>query len=231
MMRIPFTNEPGSWVMFAIAFAVGTAKADRVDIFHLVIFISLSLFLAAKAPVGAVLKKKDKAVLPYVGAYIVIGLAGCLYSVVKQPSLAILYGAGLPLIVLYFLLNKKGFPVLSEASGMAMMGLAASIAASIHGESPPKLYLWAMFFLFYLASSFRVRFTIRKFRILSGIYSGILVSLGVLIAVQGRLLFLSFLPLIEDIYSSISGRKEDFKRLGIIESVKSLIFGLLIVMS
>lgn len=228
-MKIPFTKEPGSWVMFGIAFVTGAAKANEISCMTFVILVSLSLLLMAKAPLSILLKRRDRdIVLPLTG-YILIGSAGCLYSIIKQPQLIALYAAGAILVSLYFTLGRKDFPVLSEASGMAIMGLAAAIAASAGNDISSKLYLWPVFFLFYLASSFRVRFAMMRYRIISGIYSGILIVASGIMAYAGRLVFLSFLPLAEDIYSAITGRKEDFKRLGIIETIKSVIFGLILI--
>lgn len=228
-MKIPFTGEPGSWVMFAIAYVTGIAKSDSLNIVHLMVLLSLSLFLMAKSPVATFLRRRDRTVLPYVIIYLGAGIVGCVYSIVVQPSLSFLYATGVPLIILYFVLAGKGFSVLSEAAGMAMMGLSATIAASIGGEISSKLHLFWLFFLFYFASSFRVRFTIARYRVMSGLYSGFLVLIGAATAYMGIWTFLVFIPLVEDIFSALTARREEFRTLGIIETVKSVIFAGLII--
>lgn len=212
--------------MFGIAFITGVAKTGRPSIATIAVLVSLSLFLMSKAPLSAYLKRKKSGMVLPLAIYIIAGSAGCLYSVLMQPGLIALYFAGIILIALYFILMRKGMPVLSEASGMAVMGLVAAISASIGSDVRSSLYLWIMFFLFYLASSFRVRFIIMKYRIASGVYAGVIVAGSVVLAFTGRLIFLSFLPLIEDIFASIAPKNEDFKKLGIIETIKSIVFGL-----
>lgn len=215
--------------MFGIAIVAGAAKANGISCMTFVVLFSLTLFLMAKAPLSILLKRRDRDIILPLTCYILIGSAGCLYSIIKQPQLIVLYASGAILVSLYFILGRKGFPVLSEASGMAIMGLAAAIAASAGNDISSKLYLWPMFFLFYLASSFRVRFAIMRYRIISGIYSGLLIATSGIMAYAGRLVFLSFLPLAEDVYSAITGKKEEFKRLGMIETIKSVIFGLILI--
>lgn len=228
-MKIALTKEPGTWIMFAIAFITGAAKAGRVDSVTIVVFVSLSLFLMAKAPIASFLRNKDKSIIPTIILYIVAGSSGSLYSILKQPALILLYGCAIILIIAFFLFGRKGSPLLSEASGMAIMGLVACIAASLGGEISANLYLWLMFFVFYFASSLRVRFTIKKYRILSGIYSGLILLLSAFMVYMGRWIFLSFIPLVEDSYSALTGKREDFKRLGIKETIKAIVFALLVI--
>lgn len=216
--------------MFAIAFITGVVKAGRIDSATLIVFVSLSLFLMSKAPVAGFLRNKEKSLLPSIFFYIIAGSAGSLYSILKQPSLILLYVSAVIFIIPYFLFARKGSPVLSEASGMAIMGLVACIAASIGSEIPPNLYLWPMFFFFYFASSLRVRFTIKKYRVISGLYSGIVLLASAIMVYMGRMIFISYLPLIEDIYAALTGKKDDFKRLGIIETIKSIAFAILILL-
>ena len=228
-MKIPYTKEHGAWVMFGIAFITGTAKAGMITAVGLIVFLSLALFLMAKAPVATLLRRGEKSGLPFIALYIILGSAGCIYSIIRKPDLIFLYGAGVCLIILYFIFGRKSLPVLSEASAMAIMGLVASIAASLNSDVPGQLYLWVMFFVFYFASSFRVRFTMMKYRIISGVYSSLILLLSVIGAYTGRAIFISFLPLFEDLYSSVKGKKEEFKRIGIIETLKSIVFAALII--
>lgn len=215
--------------MFGIAFITGAIKAEMITALTIIVFISLSLFLAAKTPASGFLKRREKGVLYSMGIFLLPGFLGCLYSALKQPSLIFLYAAGMILLILYFVLLRKGFTFISEACGMAIMGLVAGIAASVNGEIRPHLYLWLMFFVFYLSSSFRVRFTIARYRLISGIYSGIALLVSIIMVSAGRLIFLSFLPLTEDFYSSIKGKKESFKSLGIISTIKAIVFALLLI--
>lgn len=231
MLKLTYTKEPGTWVMFVIAFITGAAKAGRIDIKTIIVFISLSLLLMLKAPLSVFFKRKDPDSLPPIILYSVIGSAGCLYSIIKQPPIIFLYAAGLTLMLPYFVFLRKGLPVLSEACGMAAMGLVASIAASIGNRIYPNLYLWGMFFAFYFASSFRVRFMINKYRVLSGVYSGLIMLFSAVMAYAGKWMFVAFLPLIEDIYAAITGKRDDFKKLGIIETIKSVAFAFLLVVS
>lgn len=228
-MNIPCTKEHGAWVMFAIAFVTGMVKAGSMEALSLIVFVSMALFLMAKAPVATFFRRGDRSVLPFVALYLALGSAGCLYSIVKKPDLIFLYGAGIVLVILYFLFGRKSLPVLSEASAMATMGLVASIAASIGSEIVSHLYLWFMFFLFYLASSFRVRLTMKKYRVIGGAYSCLMVLLSGVMAFKGELMFLAFLPLMEDFYAALRGGREEFKRIGIIETVKSVIFALAVI--
>lgn len=230
-MRLSYTKEPGTWVMFAIAFITGAIKAGRVDHVTVAAFVSLTLFLMAKGPVSSYLKNKDKGLLPSVVAFIVIGSAGSLYSILRQPYLTVLYGSAAVLIILFFFFLRKGFPLLAEACGMAIMGIVAGIAASLNGVIMLNLYLCLMFFVFYLASSLRVRFTIRKYRVLSGVYSGLIIAFSAVMVYTGNWMFVAFLPLIEDIYAAITGKRDDFKKLGIIETIKSVAFAFLLVVS
>lgn len=215
--------------MFGVAFITGAIKAESLTALTIIVFISLSLLLAAKTPASGFLKRREKAVLYSMVIFLLPGLSGCLYSAVKQPSLIFLYAAGMALLILYFILLRKGFPFISEACGMAIMGLVAGIAASVNGEIMPNLYLWFMFFAFYLSSSFRVRLTIARYRLISGIYAALMLFLAGLMALTGRLIFMSFLPLIEDVYSSVRGKKESFKSLGIISTIKAVVFALLLI--
>lgn len=215
--------------MFGIAFITGAIKAERITTLTIIVFISLSLFLAAKTPVSGFLKRRERSVLYSMGIFLLTGSFGCLYSALKQPWLIFLYAAGMILLILYFVLLRKGFPFISEACGMAIMGLVASIAASTAGETASAFYPGLMFFSFYLASSFRVRFAIARYRLISGIYSGIALLVSIIMVSAGRLIFLSFLPLTEDFYSSIKGKKESFKSLGIISTIKAIVFALLLI--
>lgn len=228
-MRFFYTKEPGTWVMFVIAFIAGAIKAEKIDHITVITFISLSLFLMAKGPVASYLKKKDHGLRWSIGIYILLGFAGTLYSVLSQPYLVILYGAAFVLIIFFFFFLRKGFPLFSEVCGMAIMGIAAGIAASINGAILPNFYLCLVFFVFYLASSFRVRFTIKKYRVFSGVYSGLIILFSVVMVSTGNRIFVAFLPLIEDIYASITGKRDDFRRLGIIETLKSVVFAFLLV--
>lgn len=228
-MKLFYTKEPGTWVMFVIAFITGAIKAGSMDHVTVITFVSLSFFLMAKGPVASYLKKKDQAFLSSIVIYILIGSAGSLYSVLSRPYLVILYGAAFVLIVFFFFFLRKGFPLPAEVCGMAIMGIAAGIAASINGAILPNLYLSMIFFVFYIASSLRVRFTIKKYRVLSGVYSGIIILFSAAMIYTGNRLFVAFLPLIEDVYAAITGRKEDFRRLGIIETIKSVVFAFLLV--
>ena len=215
--------------MFGIAFITGAIKADRITALTIIVFISLSLFLTAKTPASNFLKRREKSVLYSMGIFLLPGSFGCLYSALKQPFLIFLYMPGMILLVLYFVLLRKGFPTLSEACGMAIMGLVASIAASVARGTASFFYLGLMFFSFYLASSFRVRFAVPRFRMISGIYSGIALLVSIIMVSAGRLIFLSFLPLTEDVYSSLKGKKESFKSLGIISTIKAIVFALLLI--
>lgn len=230
-MRLFYTKEPGTWVMFLIAFIAGAIKAGSMDHVTVIVFVSLSLFLMAKGPVASYLKKKDQDLLWSIGIYILIGSAGSLYSILSRPYFIVLYGTAAVLIVFFFFFLRKGFPLFSEVCGMAIMGIAAGIAASINSAILPNLYLCLMFFAFYMASSFRVRFTIKKYRLLSGVYSGLIMLFSAVMVYTGNRMFVAFLPLIEDIYASISGKRDDFKRLGIIETIKSVVFAFLLVVS
>lgn len=230
MLKLLYTKEPGTWVMFVIAFITGIVKAGRADIATIIVFISLSLLLMLKAPLSAFFKRKDPDILPSIVLYSAVGSAGCLYSIIKQPSMIFLYAAGLVLVLPYFVFLRKGLPVLSEMCGMAVMGLVAGIAASIGSQIYPNLYLWGMFFVFYFASSFRVRLTIKKYRVMCVAYSGIVLLASILFAVAGHIwMYISFLPLAEDIYAAAVNKKESFKHLGIASTIKAIIFALLII--
>lgn len=228
-MKFTFTREPGTWVMFIIAFITGAVKAGRPDLITLLVFVSLSLFLMAKAPLASFLKNRGKGLLPSIIAFAAGGTAEGIYPVMIKPHIVLLYAAAAVLILLFFIFLRKGFPMLSEACGMAIMGDVACMAASINSSIQPNLYLWLFFFAFYFASSFRVRFTIKRYRVLSGVYSGLIVFAGLVMALEGRLLFLSFLPLIEDVYAALTGRRDDFKTLGFIETAKSIIFAVILI--
>lgn len=218
--------------MFVIAFITGVVKAGRIDIKTIIVFISLSLLLMLKAPLSVFFKRKDPDILPSIILYSVIGSAGCLYSIIKQPPILFLYAAGLALMLPYFVFLRKGFPVLSEACGMAAMGLVASIAASTGSQIYPNLYLWGMFFAFYFASSFRVRLTTKKYRTMCIVYSGIVLMVSVFLAVADKQwIYLSFLPLVEDLCSAVANKKESFKRLGIVSTIKAVIFAALVAAS
>lgn len=215
--------------MFVIAFVSGAIKADRADLTTIIVFISLSLLLMLKAPLSVFFKRKDPDILPTIVFYAAVGFAGCLYSVFKQPPMIFLYAAGFVLMLPYFVLLRKGFPVAAEACGMAIMGLVAGMAASIGSRQIyPNLYLWGMFFVFYFASSFRVRLTIKKYRVMCFVYSGVVLLTSILFAVAGhKWIYISFLPLTEDIYAAAINKKESFKRLGIVSTIKAVIFALL----
>ncbi|MBI5026595.1 MAG: YwiC-like family protein [Nitrospirae bacterium] len=235
-LKLPYTKEQGSWVMFIIAFSTGAIKTGNINITLSLVFLSLCLFLMAKSPAVNVIKRGNRGELPWISGYIIPGLAGFLYSTVKVPPLFSLYIAGITLIVLYLILNLKGIQVLSEASGMALMGLTAAIGASAAAGTLLNLYLWPMFFIFYFASSFRVRATIKRYRLIGMLYSGLVLSVSGIMVLKGVLLFLAFLPLFEDIYAFIKGRKvvdstlrEDFKRLGIIETIKAIFFASILI--
>lgn len=229
MLKLIYTKEPGTWVMFVIAFITGVAKAGSIDILTVTVFISLSLLLMLKAPLSVFFKRKDPDILPSIVLYSVLGSAGCLYSVIKQPPMIFLYAAGFALMLPYFVFLRKGFPLFSEACGMAIMGLVASIAASLGSRIYPTLYLWGLFFAFYFASSFRVRLAIKKYRTLCLVYSGMVLLLSVSLAVSGKQwIYLSFLPLTEDIYAVVANKKESFKQLGIISTIKAVIFATLV---
>lgn len=227
--RFIFTKEPGTWVMFLTAYITGFIKGGRASWLPVIVFISLSLLLMAKAPVSVFLKRREQDALYSAGFLLLPAFLGCLYSAVKQPLLIFFYAVGTVLLISYFVFLAKGFPVVSEGCGMAVMGLAAGVAAAAEGETALALCLSGMFFSFYLASSFRVRFSIPGYRITSGAYSGgVLIAAGI-IASTGKPIFLSFLPLLEDVYSSFRGRKESFKRLGILSTLKTVAFAMLLV--
>ena len=229
---LPFTKEPGSWVMFAVAFFTGAAVSGFTPRAVLV-FAALALVLMAKAPLLGYLRKGEKDALGGLLPYLLPGLGILSWSVWMNPPLAFLYLAGGLLFALYYYLEKrKKLPLIySEAAGMAVMGLAAVIGASLAGDMAPWTYLWPMFFVFYFASSFRVRLFSkdRKYRLMGVIYSGAVLLSSAALALKGHLIFISFLPLVEDLYSSLRPRKEKFRAIGLKEAVKAVIFAAILI--
>jgi hypothetical protein len=225
-----YTREYGSWVMCAVSFAAGTVKAGGVSALTPVVFLSIGLLLMAKAPAERLLRRPDRVALRSLLLFGVPALAGVAYSVLRQPSLTYLYLSGVGVLALYVLIRGRGYLVAEEASGMAVMGLVAAIAASLGGEVASHLYLWPLFFAFYFSSSLRVRLGKPLYRLLSGAYSGLLLLSGVVLAFAGNLLLLAFLPLLEDLYAAMRGGREPFKRVGIIESVKAVVFASLVLL-
>jgi hypothetical protein len=226
---ILYTREYGSWVMCAVSFVAGTVKAGEVSALTAVVFLSVGLLLMAKAPAERLLRRPDGLALRSLLIFALPALAGVAYSVFMQESLIYLYLSGVGVLALYVLIRGKGYLVAEEAAGMAVMGLVAAIAASLGGDAASHLYLWPLFSAFYFSSSLRVRLAKPLYRVLSGAYSGALLLSGVVLAFIGHLLMLSFLPLLEDLYAVVRGRREPFKRLGIIESAKAVVFAALVI--
>ena len=228
-----FTKEPGSWVMFLAAFVSGAVVSGRFVTMSVIVFVSLALMLLAKSPVVSMFRGRKWGLLPDVSVMVLPALAGIFYSAWLYPPLAFLYGAGAALFALnyYFETHRKKFPpICAEACGMAIMGLMAAVAASVTGGIERHLYLWAVFSLFFFASSFRVRyFNFPKYRPAGAIYSGLLAAGGIAAAALGHPVFLAFLPLSEDFYRSMRPMKEKFKRIGLISSAKVLVFAALVI--
>jgi hypothetical protein len=226
---IIYTREYGSWVMCSVSFIAGTVKAGQISGLTAVVFFSIGLLLMAKAPAERLLRRPDSLAWRSLFIFAVPALAGVVYSVFRQQSLVYLYLCGVGVLVLYVLIRGKGYLVAEEAAGMAVMGLVAAIAASLGGEVASHLYLWPLFFAFYFSSSLRVRVVKPLYRVLGGVYSGALLLSGVVLAFVGNYMMLAFLPLLEDLYAALRGRKEPFKRLGIIESIKAVVFAVLVI--
>lgn len=231
---ISYTKEPGSWIMFVTAFAAGMWIGGGPRTITVIIFVSLSLFLLIKAPAVQMIRSGKPDPLPALAMLALPGAAGLAYSVWLYPPLSFLYTAGALLFALnYFFERKRGKPsqLYAQACGMAIMGEVAVISSSAAGAIEKHLYLWALFFLFYLASPFRVRFSsgVKKYRLIGGIYSGALLAGGVAGAALGYPALLAFLPLSEDVYSALTGRKFKLKQIGVISTIKTVIFAAVIV--
>ncbi|MDA8172865.1 MAG: YwiC-like family protein [Nitrospiraceae bacterium] len=232
---IPYTKEPGSWVMFLAAFSVGSAVSGRFVTMSVIVFVSLALMLLAKSPAVSMVRGRKWEFLPDVFVLVLPAFAGIFYSAWLYPPLGLLYGAGAALFALnyYFEGRRSRFPrVYAEACGMAIMGLIAAIASSVAGGIPRHLYLWAVFSLFYFASSFRVRYANSPgYRRAGAVYSGLLIFGGIAAAALGHPVFLAFAPLAEDFYSSLkTGRgKLKFRQIGLISTAKVLVFAVLVI--
>jgi hypothetical protein len=192
--RLSLSAEPGSWVMFIAAFAAGSAKAAGFGVVNLAVFFSLGLMLLAKPSASRVYKKNYGENLFTLVVLFVPAAAGLVYSAFLQPPLVPLYIAGALLFLLHIASFSRGRLVLSEAFGMALMGLSAYIAASMGGGIGSGIYLWPMFFVFYLASSFRVRLGIKRYRLVAILFNGAVLASSLFLAALGNLLFLAFLP-------------------------------------
>ncbi len=232
---LPYTREPGSWVMFLMAFAAGTAVGGRLVTMSVIVFVSMALMLLARTPVFHMVRGRKWEFLPDVALLVLPALVGIFYSAWLYPALGLLYAAGAPLFALaYYFEGRRGKlpPVFAEACGMAIMGLVAAIASSVTGGIGRHLYLWAVFSLFYFASSFRVRYAnFPGYRRIGALYCGLLITGGVAAAWLGHPVFLAFLPLAEDFYSALrpGGRKLKFRQIGLISTVKALVFAAIVV--
>ncbi len=232
---LSWTREPGAWVMLLVAFAAGTAVSGRFVTISVIVFFSLVLLLLAKSPALFMIRGRRWEFLPDMAALVLPAVAGIFYSAWLYPPLGFLYGAGAALVALNYHFGGKGGKfqhVFAEACGMAVMGLVATIASSLSGGILRHLYLGAFFFLFYLASSFRVRYAGSPgFRRIGMIYSALLVAGGIAAAALAHPAGLSFLPLVEDFYSSlkIGKQRPALRRIGLISTAKALVFAVLIV--
>ncbi len=228
---ISYTKEPGTWIMFLAAFASGAAAGGPRTI-TVIIFVSLLLLLLIKSPAVDMLRSGRTDRLPELAVLALPGFAGLAYSVWLYRPLALLYAAAAVLFALnyHFEKGRKFSPVYAEAFGMAIMGDVAVISASVAGGIGRHLYLWALFFLFYFASCFRVRYSgLKKYRTIGAVYSSALLLGSLAGAALGHPVLLVFLPLAEDVYSALKQRKLKFKQLGLLSTVKTLVFCALVV--
>lgn len=232
--NLSWKKEPGAWVMFLAAFSSGAAVSGRFVMVSAIVFFSLVLMLLAKSPLLSMIRGRRWEYLPDMAALVLPAAAGISYSAWLCPPLGLLYGAALGLMALNYYLEGRGKRFLAEACGMAIMGLVAVIASSVSGGVTRHLFLGAAFFLFYFASSFRVRYaTFPGLRRTGLIYCSLLVAGGVAAALFSHPAGLAFLPLIEDIVASLKTveqkQKPKLRRLGLISTAKVLFFAVLIV--
>ncbi len=236
----PYTKEPGPWIMFLAAYISGVFVAGGPRVITVIVLVSLSILLLIKSPVANMLRTRRAGQLFHSGLAMLAlpAFAGLGYSLWLYPPLGLLYAAGALLLALnYYFEGKRTVfpPVYSEACGMAVMGLAAVIGASVAGGILKGLYLWPLFSLFYLASSFRVRYQGRKkkkYRKTGGMYSGALLFGGLAGAALGHMVLLAFLPLAEDVFSAVRqpGEKQKLRQIGMLSAAKVIVFSALVVL-
>ena len=231
---LAWKKEPGAWVMFLAAFAAGTAVSGRFVTISAIVFFSLAFLLLAKSPLLSMIRGRRWEYLPDMAALVLPAAAGISYSAWLYPSLGLLYGAGAALMALNYYLDAgsgRFRHLYAEACGMAIMGLVATIASSVSGGISRHLVLGGAFFLFYFASSFRVRYAVLPgLRRIGMVYCALLVAGGIAAAAFSHPAGLAFLPLIEDIGASLKTgkRKLGLKRIGLLSTAKVLVFAVLI---
>ncbi|MDA8173348.1 MAG: hypothetical protein M0018_02015 [Nitrospiraceae bacterium] len=235
--------EPGSWVMFLAAWWTGAAVsaapavsdggAPAITPFSVLVFLAFCALLLIKPAAPAALKQRAFRPVLYMALPPLAVLAGAAWL---KPSLASFYLAGGVLMAIYFFIERKSH-FYAEIAGMAVMGLAAAVSVAVNnwnavwndGGPLPGIRLGLLFFAFFLSSPLRVRLASPKYRKAAIVYSGVILACSISAGLSGHPVFFAFLPLAEDLFSAIRKRtKENFRAIGITESVKTVTFAILV---
>jgi len=237
---IPFPKEHGVWAMLFTSLAIGFAVAGRITGAGAGVCLSLSMLLMLKAPLREMFRgRRTPRLTAWALLYSFLGGLSILPFLPRvTPELAVLTGAVMGICVpvyLYGLARRREMQARFEIPAMALISLSAAFAyRSAGGEDGGLLLrLWLLCFLFYAASSFRVRSTPRSATRIPGLaYTGVVLILAGGAALTGTLpplAALAFAPLLEDLWRGLRPRKESFSALGRIELAKTLVFAVLLV--
>lgn len=236
-MNIPFVREWGSWIVFLSSSIIGVLigiktsplSIDFKNIFLLL--IGMSIIMNVKAPLSSIIKSKDIYNLNLIWAilYLLTGSLIILFLILgTRPVLQLSFI--IILIIVYFLLvsiTREHF-LLSELIAFAII-TSSSYVMYYYITGDPEFRLYIAVLLYFSASVFKVRMRLR----MNAFYRILMVSYCTFCAFIYSLLSISLIPLIplvENILSSITLKRYSLRHTGYIESIKGVIFIVLIVL-
>jgi hypothetical protein len=233
-MTIPFPKEHGVWAMLAVSVIIGSGAAGSFTTASAALSISLFFLLTSKAPIRSLLRGDDKNSIWWCLAYLTLsGLFMLPMIPLMSIDLFILTTAvmlpAVP-IYLYAMWKKREMRIGYEIPAMLLLALAAPFAYAAAGGTQLKvmLILLALCFLYYAASSFRVRSTPGSKSLKAGLAYDTLLIAGVAMAASSALIpplaALGFLPILENAWRALSPKKEKLSQLGRVEVIKIVIF-------
>ncbi len=237
----PFPKEHGVWAMMYVSFTVGVVIAGSRNPVIYPTAVGLFFLLTLKAPLTAFLRKLDGVSAFWTAVY------GTLAGLLMLPALFDM-PRGLPYLALavmvpavpvylWALASRKEMKIHFEAVAMALLSLAGpwGYASAGGNDTTAMIALWAFLVVFYVPSSFRVRFSPSSRHLKTGavLTSILLVTIGTaaLAGALSWLIVLAYLPLLEDLWRAMNPRKEPISLLGRIELAKTLWFAVFLTLS
>ncbi|HEY4716558.1 MAG TPA: YwiC-like family protein [bacterium] len=253
-MKTPFTREHGSYGMAIASFIIGAGTAGKFSFISLTTLGGIILLIMAKFPLSIIIQRRNlekgmtKRIFFWAFIFTFHGLMllAPLLKILNMEQISLLGILAVSHAAIYFfaiaIMKERTLPAeIAGISTIALSGIFGYVSAG-GTNTATALMLWLIILLYYSASVFKVRSLVDKgrkefFRKINFIYpvTCILVtSAFAYFELIPYLVLLSFIPLLENIYSNFSELNYNFNRLrkvGWTEVLKSAVFGIILIIT